>query len=119
MKIIILVIFFQLVCYNLTFSQQEQLTYIDKLEAIEKFSLKICSDIPLYSSSSSSGLSAKGKTELNALLKKFGNISIDVEYNNSSSESYGIMQKDLSSVLQKNMDCKENIAKVLINKLMN
>jgi len=108
----------RLLAQNNSVDTIEPLEYKEKLEAIEKFALGVCRDIPLYTSTSLKELSTNGKVECFSFFKKIINISFENTGKDSLTETFGILQQDMARLLLRNVDCRENLAKLLSERLI-
>lgn len=88
------------------------------LEIIDKFAGNICGTIPLEGNDMSLQLSGKVDAELDGLLKKIAKLGIDGATKYQREEWKGVLQKDIADILNKNSDCKKEIAKNLCDKLL-
>jgi len=100
------------------YSQQKDSEYKEKLAYINRFASDMCSKVPLSGSSSNRELTLEGKAEVDALIKKLGSASVDAKYQDSASNYSGVLQKDLAGILQNSINCKKEIATLLITKLI-
>src|SRR5437016_4979253 len=76
------------------------------LKAIADFADRICKDIPLTGKEESLELSAKGKADLSALLKKIADLGIQGGAKYQRAEYQGLLSKDLAVALKNSTDCK-------------
>jgi hypothetical protein len=88
------------------------------LDEIASFAERVCQTAPIKSQSEELQLSGKADAELKGLLSKVANLGVTGAAQYKKTESEGVLQKDLASLLSKGEDCKQNISNKLIDKLI-
>lgn len=87
------------------------------LDQIADFADRICSNIPVEGNGTSVRLSARGKSELNSLLKKLVDLDIEGIAEFQSEVYRGVVQADLAKTLENNTNCKLEIWNFMKTKL--
>jgi hypothetical protein len=88
------------------------------LEAIADFADRICSTIPLRGDDKKLELTGNAKAELNEFLKKVANLGIEGAAKYQASEWQGVLQQELAEQLNRSRDCKREVSKDLISRLL-
>ncbi len=88
------------------------------LDMIADFADRICKSVPLEGSGSAVELNGEAKAELKGLLKKVANLGIGGNGKYEEKSWSGILQKDLTDILQKNVDCNLKVFESLKDKII-
>lgn len=87
------------------------------LKEIRETADSIC-NVSLDGQSSSTELTAAAKVELSTLFKRLGAAGVAAAGRYSNSKYRNVLQKDLASVVQKSLDCKERVFDKLSDTLL-
>ncbi len=90
--------------------------YREALEIINKFAVSTCNSIPIEGSGDSLKLTGSGKVEVGRLIKKLGDLNLNVKGEYKSNN--GILQKELASLLIKSEKCRVDLANNLIERIL-
>lgn len=66
----------------------------------------------------STGLTGEIKAEFSGLLKSLANLGVVGKAEHQNSDYKGVLQQDLASILSKDADCRSDLSKMLIDKLI-
>lgn len=91
----------------------------DALDDIQEFVGSICQSTTDSGASETIDRSGAVSLKLSGLLNKLANIGIEGAAEYQKSDYKGVLQKDLAAVLSKDSDCKKDLSKMLIEKLIN
>ena len=109
-------LYFSVISYSSGLSLEQQKQALDE---ISNFTAEICGkNIPLVGNNEKLELSGKAKAELGNTLKKITDIGITGTVQYLQEEHSGVLQSQLIDALKQTADCKENISKLLIEKLL-
>jgi hypothetical protein len=88
------------------------------LNIIADFANRICETVSQTGTSGNVELTGKAKAELNELLKKIANLGIEGAAKYQALEWKGVLQQQLAEQLNRSRDCKREVSKDLINRLV-
>lgn len=90
----------------------------EALDVIEAFANKLCTQVKHEGSTENVELSGDAKIELSNLLKKIADLGIEGAAKYQKSEYQGVLQKDLTTLIQQGVDCKLKVWNDLKDKLI-
>ena len=83
------------------------------LAEITKAADDFCQSVPIEQTSSGSELNAQGKAQLRGLASKIADLGVAGSAQNSTTQSRGVLQKDLATAINDRNNCKINVLKIL------
>jgi hypothetical protein len=91
---------------------------IKALSAITKAAEDICATVALEGSSQDLNLSGAVKAKLDGVIAKVVDLGVEGAGQYTSNQFKNVLQKDLSSTLKATADCKQNVLKMLQEKMI-
>lgn len=88
------------------------------LDIISDIADRICYSVPLHGSSNKVEISGEAKAELTGVTKKLADIGLKGAAKYESAEYQGVLQSDLAKTLRNSSDCKKDVYRMLIDRLM-
>jgi hypothetical protein len=88
------------------------------LAAITSAANEICSTVAMEGSSQNTQLSGDVKAKLDGLISKLADLGVEGSGQFTSTQYKGVLQQDLASTLKSNEDCKQNVLKMLQEKMI-
>ncbi|XCN73494.1 MAG: hypothetical protein Q3M24_01715 [Candidatus Electrothrix aestuarii] len=103
--------------HSINLANADELPTQDTLSAIGQFADTICTKVPLAGADQSIELSGEVKAELKAFFKKIGDAGVKGQGKLNAASWEGLLQKDLTDIISKNMDCRLQLAEKMIDRL--
>jgi hypothetical protein len=88
------------------------------LEIISDHANRICYSVPLHGGSNKVEISGEAKAALTGVAKKLADLGLKGASKYESAEYQGVLQSDLAKTLRNSSDCKKDVYRMLIDRLM-
>ena len=88
------------------------------LEIISDHANRICYSVPLHGGSNKVEISGEAKAELTGVTKKLADLGLKGAAKYENAEYQGVLQSDLAKTLRNSSDCKKDVYRMLIDRLM-